>query len=278
MGNVDAAGEPTDRETSRPFRRTYTRELRSEAVACALASTAPISVVAQELDVHPATLRRWVREHRADLSTDPTEGGPDADQADPTSAHAPTAMATMPPDELFPAVARLPVWSRLLGVLAAWGCALLLSLVATAAERVVGLAAAVHVLCLAVAFGAVIVVDWHGLLWLAGRRGLLESTRLAAASAPLIWCGLGGLMVSGAFLHPDLTRPLTWTKLLLVLLLGVNGAVTGHTARALRRLPPSVSHTEVPRRLKATVACAAGISQIGWWGTILIGFLTHARG
>jgi hypothetical protein len=70
---------------------------------------------------------------------------------------------------------------------------------------------------------------------------------------------------------------MTWTKLLLVLLLGLNGTFSGHTAQALRRLPASVRHTEVPRRLKA-IAAVAGISQVGWWGAILIGFLTHARG
>jgi transposase-like protein len=183
MGPVDAASEPPVRDTPGPARRTYTHEFRSDAVARALVSTASISAVARDLDVHPTTLRRWVREHRADLCTGPAIGS-DKKQADPTGARAPTVLATAPPDELFPSVARLPLWSRLLGVILAWGCTLLLSVTVTATEPVVGLAAAVHVLCLAVAFGAVIVVDWHGLLWLTGRRGLLESTRLAAAAAP----------------------------------------------------------------------------------------------
>jgi transposase len=41
----------------------YTPEFREEAVQLALKSSKPVSQVARELDLHPETLRTWVRRH-----------------------------------------------------------------------------------------------------------------------------------------------------------------------------------------------------------------------
>jgi hypothetical protein len=163
---------------------------------------------------------------------------------------------------------------RVLALLLAWGCAVLASAVINAPPSVRAGAAVVHVLSLVVAFGAVIVIDWHGLLWLAGRRGLHESTRLAAGASPLIWLGLLGLLASGALLDPDLSSPLAWTKLLLVLVVSLNGAFTSTTARLLRELPPTSRAAALPRQLQARVISSTAISQAAWCGAIAIGFST----
>jgi hypothetical protein len=131
---------------------------------------------------------------------------------------------------------------------------------------------ALHVLSLVVSFGAVLVIDWHGLLWLVGRRGLTESTRLAAGAGPLIWFGLSGLIVSGALLHPDLSSPSTVTKLVLVLAVAWNGAAMSELRRRLAQLPPYVTPGGLPRRDWRLMMGATVLSQTGWWGAILIGF------
>jgi len=43
---------------------SYTPEFREEAVQVALQSNKPVSQVAREIDVHPETLRSWVRQYR----------------------------------------------------------------------------------------------------------------------------------------------------------------------------------------------------------------------
>lgn len=50
---------------------SYTPEFREEAVQLALKSTRPIAHTARELDVHPETLRTWVRQYKRE------HGGPD---------------------------------------------------------------------------------------------------------------------------------------------------------------------------------------------------------
>ena len=131
-------------------------------------------------------------------------------------------------------------------------------------------------LSLVVSFGAVLVIDWHGLLWLAGRRGLTESTRLAAGVGPLIWGGLAGLMATGALLHPDLSSPLTVTKLVLVLAVAWNGAAMSPLRRRLARLPAYVKPADLPRRDWRLMMTATVISQVGWFGAIVIGFVNSS--
>lgn len=52
---------------------SYSPEFREEAVQLALKSSKPVSHVARELDVHPETLRSWVRRYGRDhgKQTDP---------------------------------------------------------------------------------------------------------------------------------------------------------------------------------------------------------------
>ncbi|MFF5211917.1 hypothetical protein [Streptosporangium sp. NPDC000396] len=131
----------------------------------------------------------------------------------------------------------------------------------------------VHLASLVLGFGAVLVVDYHGLLWMSGRcalRDVLEST--ARLHFP-IWTGLAGLVVSGVMLHPDLTSPLTRTKLALVLVLTLNGLQAGLLNRRMAR---HVSTALAPRLL-AWGATTALVSQLCWWGAVGIGFYNGQR-
>lgn len=180
-------------------------------------------------------------------------------------------------DDLFPVLALLRPGYRFPIVLIGLCAAVLLSTITpTLAGNQRLIALAVHVTSVVVALGAVLVVDWHGLLWLLGRRGLNESTRLAAATGPLIWGGLAGLAGSGAFLKPDLSAPWTLVKLVLVLMVAWNGAAMSMLRRRLSQLPTGSRPTQIPRRDWRFMMAATVVSQIGWWGAVVIGFLNTA--
>jgi hypothetical protein len=100
----------------------------------------------------------------------------------------------------------------------AWALSVYLSSIVRTEGVVFTSALVLHILSLVVAFGAIVLVDWHGFLWLLGRRELSETIRLDGAAGTLIWGGLAGLLATGVFLNPVLTDPLTQLKLAAVYL------------------------------------------------------------
>ncbi|ACQ79207.1 transposase IS3/IS911 family protein [Beutenbergia cavernae DSM 12333] len=190
--------------------------------------------------------------------------------ADPAPASPPAS----PPAVRAPVRAVLPGWARawMGAVVVAWVVSLVVAATVTASSSLWNAAFVAHALFLVVGLGAVVALDWHGLLWLVGRRDLGETLRLADAVTPLIWIGVGGLMVSGSLLGPDLSSPMTWAKLVLVLVVALNGVLTPATAAQLRALPPSVRPLRVPRRVFGRLVLATGVSQAGWLGAAAIGF------
>ncbi|WP_240987156.1 hypothetical protein [Arthrobacter sp. Soil736] len=132
---------------------------------------------------------------------------------------------------------------------------------------------AVHVLALVLSFGAILVIDWIGFLWLLGKREIHESGRLESAAKPLIWGGLSLLLISGAFIHPDLGNPVTLVKLACVLVLMLNGLSIGPAMHQLLALPPQTRFGEVARRLRNRLLMALSVSQVCWWTAVLIGLV-----
>ncbi|GAA3692134.1 hypothetical protein GCM10023081_32000 [Arthrobacter ginkgonis] len=135
----------------------------------------------------------------------------------------------------------------------------------------VGLAG--HILALAVAFGAILVVDWVGFLWLLGKREIRDTGRLEAAAQPLIWGGLAALLATGAMIKPDLSNPLTQVKMACVLVLMLNGVALAPAMRRLHGLPADTRFTAMAARLRARLLVALTISQACWWTCILVGLL-----
>jgi transposase-like protein len=266
----------------------YSDEFRLSAVRQALTTDAPTSHIAKSLGLHPDTLRRWIRQHSATRPDSPPamavrlqEPTPSARAVSlPGTSAAESdenAGARWHPDEVFPALSRITLTHRIVLIVLAWSLAVLASMRLTPSDDVRAVALVLHVLALVVAFGAVVVVDWHGLLWMAGRRGLRESTRVAASASPLIWGGVAGLLCSGVLLNPDPSRPLTWVKLALVLVLAVNGAGLSRLRRSTAHLGAAASLAQLPRRLRHTMAATMLFSQTSWWGVIVIGFVTSAQ-
>ncbi|OAR26453.1 hypothetical protein A8W25_08150 [Streptomyces sp. ERV7] len=127
----------------------------------------------------------------------------------------------------------------------------------------------VHLASLILGFGAVLAVDYYGALWLRGRKTLREVLDFTGPLHVPVWLGLGGLLFSGAFLHPDLGSPLTCLKLVLVLVLSLNGV----QASALHRRLAAVDGGPVGPSLLIRSAVTAAVSQGAWWGAVVIGFL-----
>ncbi|MCC3778534.1 hypothetical protein [Streptomyces sp. UNOB3_S3] len=173
------------------------------------------------------------------------------------------------------------------GVCAVWAAAVWAAVHLRADPLLHDVALFVHLACLIVGFGAVLTVDWLGLLWLLGKRPLTEVLRAADAVHPPIWLGLAGLVGSGMLLHPDPGALLARVKLGLVLVVALNGLHAWTlqprlTALSSGALSPSPSPSPSPSRgsRRALVArCAAGVlvSQLGWWGATAIGFLNSRR-
>jgi len=125
-----------------------------------------------------------------------------------------------------------------------------------------------HLAALVVGFGAVLAVDWLGVLWLVRRTRLADVLATAARMTVPIWLGLAALVASGALLSPDPTSPRTVLKLGLVALAGVNGAY-------VHRLHPRLlaAGETPPRALLRRGATSTAVSQLCWWGATVVGFL-----
>jgi hypothetical protein len=130
-----------------------------------------------------------------------------------------------------------------------------------------------HLGALVAGFGAVLIVDLHGVLWLVGRRRLGELVQMSTALQPLIWGGLLVLAVSGMFLEPNLRLPRTDIKLVLVLVATLNGLWAHGLSHRLKAHPADAGAGAVDQGLLLKVMAAGAISQAAWWGATVIGFL-----
>jgi hypothetical protein len=108
-----------------------------------------------------------------------------------------------------------------------------------------------HLAALALGLGAVLAIDWHGLLWLLRRIELPELLTVTARLTSPVWIGLTGLVATGSLLSPDVDSPLTRLKLVLVMLVTVNGLHAGAVHDALLQasadLPAAATAAAGPR-------------------------------
>ncbi|MER6063582.1 hypothetical protein ABT167_20795 [Streptomyces sp. NPDC001792] len=125
-----------------------------------------------------------------------------------------------------------------------------------------------HLASLVLGFGAVLVADYHALLCLTGRCTLRDALNNAGRLHVPIWTGLAGLVASGVMLHPDFGSALTRIKLGLVLVLTLNGLQAGLLNR---RMTQQGADAFAPCFL-AWGAATALVSQVCWWGAVVIGF------
>lgn len=126
----------------------------------------------------------------------------------------------------------------------------------------------VHLSAVVAGFGAVLVIDWIGLLWALGTRTFVDVTRTAEAVHVVIWGSLLALVASGVLLEPDASVPLTRIKLALVLVIALNGLY----AAALQPQLTACGSRRPPPGLLAQAVVTATASQACWWAALTIGF------
>ena len=136
----------------------------------------------------------------------------------------------------------------------------------------------IHLISLVVGFGAVIVVDTFGLLWVMKKISLQTVNQTANITQRLIWLGWLGLVASGMTLvvMRGSVSNITLIKIFFVAMLGVNGIFLHLIKKNFDKL---AGLEKIPAIYKFRIALTSVISQLGWWGAIIIGFLnTKFRG
>jgi hypothetical protein len=130
----------------------------------------------------------------------------------------------------------------------------------------------IHLVSLIIGFGAVIVVDSFGLLWVLKKAKLHTVDKVATITQKLIWIGWGGLVLSGIGLisFKGYIDNLTWIKLFFVALLGLNGLYL-HIIK--RGIVSFLDGKPISDLFRFRIVLASVVSQVGWWGAIIIGFL-----
>ncbi len=133
-----------------------------------------------------------------------------------------------------------------------------------------------HLGSVIIGLGAAVVLEFTGLLWVAGRRSLDDLRMNEGLISFIAWVGILGLMASGAFLQPNLADPGTAVKMLAVLLVAMNGVAMTRLTAELGRLPAQARFASIPRSLKIWCIWSAVISQVGWWTAVILGMLNTA--
>jgi hypothetical protein len=160
-----------------------------------------------------------------------------------------------------------------------WALAVLLAAVFPLEHpQVARVALFIHLMSMAIGFGAVVMIDVYGLMWLFGRRSLAELVDLETAAHCVIAVGIGGLLASGIALHPELSTSAARLKMALVLIVMLNGLAAQRMLQRMRAtLPPHTRGDGIPWAAFQRGLAAALISQATWWGCIAIGFITNAQ-
>jgi hypothetical protein len=154
-----------------------------------------------------------------------------------------------------------------------WAAAIWVSTLLSPPEWLHQVALFVHLASVIVGLGAVLMVEWYGLLWATEWRTVRDLRQIDITLKPPIWAGIIGLLASGALLEPNLEAPLTLVKLGAVLVLSLNGVALTRWTTTLARFPRKVRFGTLPRKARFRFVSSAIISQIAWWTAVLIGMI-----
>ncbi|MFE7699564.1 hypothetical protein ACFU0W_12500 [Microbacterium keratanolyticum] len=136
-----------------------------------------------------------------------------------------------------------------------------------------------HLAALVVGLGAAVMIEYAGFLWTIGRGTLHEVGATEERLAPLAWLGFGGMLLTGMFLSPDVSNPLTALKMIVVLAIGLNAVATARLTVVLHGLPDDLPFRRAPWRLRSWSLATGLVSQLAWWSAVLLGTLnTASRG
>jgi len=130
----------------------------------------------------------------------------------------------------------------------------------------------VHLSGLVLGFGSVLVTDLYGALWLVGRQPYRQVVAVSAVTERFVWVGWSAMVAAGVplLVIKGQIDNLMWIKLFFVALIGLNGLALHRVQRRASDFGPG---DELPSRFVVWSTLALFVSQIGWWGAMLIGFL-----
>ncbi|MBY0376438.1 hypothetical protein K2P96_00480 [Patescibacteria group bacterium] len=132
----------------------------------------------------------------------------------------------------------------------------------------------IHLASLILGFGAVLVIDTFGFLWIIKKVKLSFVKQVANVTQPLIWIGWTGLVLTGIplILLKGSISGLSAIKIFVVLMVGLNGIFLHTIKKSMDKLPDELP---IPNIVKFRMTLASFISQAGWWTAIVIGFLNN---
>ena len=133
----------------------------------------------------------------------------------------------------------------------------------------------IHLAALCAAYGSVVIVDLIGLLWLGKQVDRERMLAITAWAQPIIWAGIIIMMISGAMLGPDLSRPLTKVKMTLIILLAINGLNLDALRRRTKELTGQ-SFWDAPTSYKAWSVFSIVLSQALWISIVVVAALNSA--
>ena len=158
-------------------------------------------------------------------------------------------------------------------IAAGWAASIWISQLIVAPPWLHAIALFVHLASLIVGFGAVLVVEWYGILWMTEWRSVRDLRQVDLTLKLPIWAGLIGLLASGALLHPDLSSPTTLVKLGAVLVLSLNGVALTRWTMYFAGFPRKMRFKALPKRARIRFIGSAILSQIAWWTAVIIGMI-----
>ena len=162
------------------------------------------------------------------------------------------------------------------GVAAGWAISIWLSTLLAAPPWLHTTALFVHLASVIIGLGAVLMVEWYGLLWMTEWRSVRDVRQVDLTLRLPIWAGIVGLLASGALLQPDLESPATLVKLGAVLVLSLNGVAITRWSIHLARFPRRMRFSSLPRKAQFSFMSSAVISQLAWWTAVVIGMLNSS--
>jgi hypothetical protein len=129
-----------------------------------------------------------------------------------------------------------------------------------------------HLSGLILGFGAVLITDLYGLLWVTDRVRFPELIRVSDLNQKFIWVGWGIMVAAGIPLLAlkGTVDNLMIIKLFFVAVIGLNGVLL-HLAH--QQISACREGQEIPDVIVFRLGLALLVSQITWWGAMTIGFL-----
>lgn len=130
----------------------------------------------------------------------------------------------------------------------------------------------VHLSCLILGFGSVLVTDLYGLLWIRDRIRFTQVTRVSGVTQNFIWAGWIGMVAAGIpllILKGEIDN-LMMIKLFFVALIGINGIFLHFLHQKVKKYKKG---EHVPNSFMFRLMLSLFVSQLGWWGALLIGFM-----